>query len=73
MSTALRLYPSVPINVRTAAYPTVIPRGGGPEGLSPVLVRRGQGVGFIGGKTCMERTLASSGLRGGKMEHSKKR
>ena len=44
--TALRLYPSVPINVRAAAYPTVIPRGGGLDGKSPVLVRKGQGVGF---------------------------
>lgn len=45
-STALRLYPSVPLNVRTANHPTILPNGGGPDGLSPVLVRKSMGVGF---------------------------
>jgi cytochrome P450 len=41
---ALRLYPSVPINIRFATRATVLPRGGGPDGSSPVLIRRGMGV-----------------------------
>lgn len=44
---ALRLYPSVPINVRIANKPTYLPRGGGPNGEAPLLVRRGVGVGFV--------------------------
>lgn len=42
----LRLYPSVPINTRAAIEPTILPRGGGPDSNSPVLVRKHQGVGF---------------------------
>lgn len=45
--TALRLYPSVPINVRIAQKTTWLPRGGGPDGDAPLLVRRGVGVGFL--------------------------
>lgn len=44
---ALRLYPSVPINVRIAQKTTWLPRGGGPDGDAPLLVRRGTGVGFL--------------------------
>lgn len=46
LNETLRLYPSVPINVRMAAQPSVIPTGGGPDGTHPVMVRKGQGVGF---------------------------
>ena len=42
----LRLYPSVPVNSREAVRLTVLPRGGGPDGKSPVLVRPGEGVGY---------------------------
>jgi cytochrome P450 len=36
MNETLRLYPSVPFNVRLALKDTTLPRGGGPDGLSPV-------------------------------------
>lgn len=36
MSETLRIYPSVPFNVRLALKDTTLPRGGGPEGLDPV-------------------------------------
>lgn len=42
----LRLYPSVPINSRTALKTTTLPVGGGPDGQSPVLVRKGEAVGY---------------------------
>ncbi|KAJ6105342.1 Cytochrome P450 E-class [Penicillium sp. IBT 18751x] len=41
-----RLYPQLPINVRVAAKTTIIPSGGGPDGRSPVLIRKGTGVGY---------------------------
>ena len=41
-----RLYPQLPINVRFASKTTFIPRGGGPDGQSPVLLRRGMGIGI---------------------------
>ncbi|CZR64621.1 related to cytochrome P450 CYP4/CYP19/CYP26 subfamilies [Phialocephala subalpina] len=40
----LRLYPSVPVNSRTAAEDVVLPTGGGEDGRSPVLVRKGEDV-----------------------------
>ena len=43
---SLRLYPPVPVNQRAASYDTTIPEGGGPDGLSPVLVRQGESVGY---------------------------
>ncbi|KAH8646249.1 cytochrome P450 [Xylariales sp. PMI_506] len=43
---SLRLYPSVPLNVREANKTTVLPTGGGPDGTSPMLVRRGEVVVF---------------------------
>lgn len=46
-STALRLYPSVPVNLRIAQRTTWLPRGGGPDGDAPLLVRQGMGVGFL--------------------------
>ena len=42
----LRLYPPVPLNNRTALKTTALPRGGGPESTSPILVRRGEVVIF---------------------------
>lgn len=43
---ALRLYPQLPVNVRFAIRPTILPRGGGPDGLSPVLIDKGTGLGW---------------------------
>ncbi|KAI9718169.1 MAG: hypothetical protein M1828_006801 [Chrysothrix sp. TS-e1954] len=42
----LRLYPSVPINSRAAKVTTTLPRGGGEHGEGPVLVRKGEAVGY---------------------------
>ncbi len=46
MNEVLRLYPSVPMNMRQATRDTSLPRGGGPDGLSPVYVRRGQEINY---------------------------
>lgn len=43
----LRLYPSVPVNTRTAHRTTVLPTGGGPNRKSPVLIRKGQNVAYL--------------------------
>ena len=40
----LRLYPPVPANLRFATKTTVFPRGGGPDGRVPVLIRQGTGI-----------------------------
>lgn len=45
-ATVLRLYPPVPINSRTALETTVIPTGGGPDGTEPLMVRKGEAVGY---------------------------
>jgi cytochrome P450 len=42
----LRLYPSVPINSRTALVTTTLPRGGGLDGTKPLMVRKGEPVGY---------------------------
>ncbi|KAI4103209.1 MAG: hypothetical protein LQ339_004312 [Xanthoria mediterranea] len=42
----LRLYPSVPINSRTALEATTLPTGGGPDGTKPVMIRKGEAVGY---------------------------
>lgn len=42
----LRLYPSVPVNSRAAVKTTTLPVGGGPTGTAPVLVRKGEAVGY---------------------------
>jgi cytochrome P450 len=42
----LRLYPPVPLNNREAARTTILPTGGGPDGTSPILVRKGELVVF---------------------------
>lgn len=43
---ALRLFPSVPVNARTAYKTTVLPVGGGADGSSPILIRKGQNVAY---------------------------
>ena len=40
----MRLYPSVPRNGRFANKNTTLPRGGGPDGMSPILIKQGQAV-----------------------------
>lgn len=42
--TALRLYPTLPMNIRFADKPTVLPRGGGPDGKYPTLLAKGAGI-----------------------------
>jgi cytochrome P450 len=39
LNETMRLYPAVPFNVRNSLCDTTLPRGGGPDGLSPVGVR----------------------------------
>jgi cytochrome P450 len=43
---ALRLHPVIPINTRMAIRDTVLPRGGGPDGQSPIVVPKGTNVAF---------------------------
>jgi cytochrome P450 len=43
---SLRLYPPVPLNNREAVKTTLLPTGGGPDGTSPILVRKGEMVVF---------------------------
>jgi cytochrome P450 len=40
----LRVYPPVPANLRFATKSTIMPRGGGPDSRSPVLIRKGWGI-----------------------------
>jgi cytochrome P450 len=42
----LRLYPPVAINQRTAEVDTILPHGGGSDGLSPIRVPQGTSVGY---------------------------
>lgn len=42
----LRLYPSVPVNSRAATKTTTLPLGGGSDGQSPILIRKGEAVGY---------------------------
>ncbi|KAJ9143080.1 cytochrome P450 [Pleurostoma richardsiae] len=46
LNETLRLYPQLPANVRFATRTTFLPRGGGPDGTSPFLLRKGTGVGW---------------------------
>ncbi|KAK3312218.1 cytochrome P450 [Apodospora peruviana] len=43
---SLRLYPPVPLNNREAIKTTLLPTGGGPDGSSPIMVRKGELVVF---------------------------
>lgn len=36
----------MPVNTRTAHQTTILPTGGGPDGSSPVLIRKGQNVAY---------------------------
>lgn len=40
----LRMYPSVPLNARLSTRDTTLPRGGGPDGESPIFVPKGEVV-----------------------------
>ncbi|KAL8767847.1 MAG: hypothetical protein Q9209_005739 [Squamulea sp. 1 TL-2023] len=42
----LRLYPSVPVNLRTAIRSTMFPVGGGPDLKAPVFVAKGEGMAY---------------------------
>ncbi|KAL8913681.1 MAG: hypothetical protein Q9171_001531 [Xanthocarpia ochracea] len=42
----LRLYPPVPINTRFSKRATTLPRGGGSDGSSPLLVREGMPIAY---------------------------
>ncbi|KAL8750817.1 MAG: hypothetical protein Q9199_006828 [Rusavskia elegans] len=42
----LRLYPSVPVNSRTATRTTMLPVGGGPDLKSPVFIAEGEGIAY---------------------------
>lgn len=53
----LRLYPPVPLNNREALRTTILPTGGGPDGNSPVLVRKGEMVVFSQYVNCRARNL----------------
>lgn len=44
LNETLRLYPTPPLNIRFANKPTVLPRGGGADGMSPVLLPEGAGI-----------------------------
>ena len=43
---ALRLYPPLPVNTRTAVRTTVLPTGGGPDRKSPVLIPKRSAVAY---------------------------
>lgn len=46
MNETLRLYPSVPFNVRLALKDTTLPRGGGPDGSQPVAILKDTPIGY---------------------------
>ncbi|KAF1999645.1 cytochrome P450, partial [Amniculicola lignicola CBS 123094] len=46
LNETLRLYPQLPLNLRYANKATILPRGGGPDGTSPVLIPKGSGIGW---------------------------
>lgn len=46
ISEALRMYPPLSLNSRSASRTTTIPRGGGKDGTSPLLVKKGQTVNY---------------------------
>ncbi|CAF9926024.1 MAG: hypothetical protein ALECFALPRED_003339 [Alectoria fallacina] len=53
MNETLRLYPSVPFNVRQALCDTTLPTGGGPDGSQPIGILKGTTVGYSA--ICMQR------------------
>lgn len=46
MNETLRLYPSVPFNVRFSLKDTTLPRGGGPDGTQPLAVLKDTPIGY---------------------------
>lgn len=46
MNETLRLYPSVPFNVRFSLKDTTLPRGGGPDGSQPLAVLKDTPIGY---------------------------
>ena len=46
LNETLRLYPSVPFNVRLALQDTTLPRGGGPDGTEPIAVLKDTPIGY---------------------------
>ncbi|KIW18539.1 hypothetical protein PV08_02827 [Exophiala spinifera] len=46
LNEAMRIFPVVPMNGRTARVDTVLPEGGGEDGRRPLLVPRGTTIGF---------------------------
>ena len=46
LNETLRLYPVVPIDLRRALRDTTLPRGGGPDGESPIYIRKDQGIDY---------------------------
>ncbi|MCJ1405290.1 hypothetical protein MMC11_008517 [Xylographa trunciseda] len=46
LNEVLRLYPLVPVNSRRAVRDTTLPRGGGPDGMSKIFVRKDQQVDY---------------------------
>ncbi|RLV90190.1 Cytochrome P450 52A11 [Spathaspora sp. JA1] len=56
LNESLRMYPSVPRNSRVANRTTTLPRGGGPDGKSPVLIRKGQNIGYVINSTHLDET-----------------
>lgn len=46
LNETLRLYPVVPIDLRRALKDTTLPRGGGPDGKSPIYIRKDQGIDY---------------------------
>ncbi|KAK8078029.1 cytochrome P450 alkane hydroxylase [Apiospora saccharicola] len=46
MNETLRLWPIVPLNGRQANRDVTLPVGGGPDGQSPIFVKKGQNIGF---------------------------
>ena len=46
LNETLRLYPTVPMNSRRSIVDTTLPRGGGPDGLSPIFVPKGTEINY---------------------------
>lgn len=70
-SSGLRVYRPVPLTNRTATKETILPRGYGPDGTAPVLVRKGEVVVFSHCVNARRRNLfgpdaMTSALSGGK-------
>ncbi|KAK5046114.1 hypothetical protein LTR84_008571 [Exophiala bonariae] len=47
LSESLRLFPTVPFNTRRAVRDTILPLGGGPDGKSPVYIKKGTEVNYL--------------------------